>query len=117
MTSNNAEWDRGWFHLRNDGDSLPPYIGKVMDHRPFPWGSGVSDPARRVKLAPYLRVLKTLTDAGLTAAAVLAQCHQRRVVPLMERALPIYGMAEGANPDALVRSRLLAEPLAPIYAA
>jgi hypothetical protein len=24
MTSNNAEWERGWFYLRNDGASLPP---------------------------------------------------------------------------------------------
>jgi hypothetical protein len=24
MTSNNAEWERGWFHLRNDGAALPP---------------------------------------------------------------------------------------------
>jgi hypothetical protein len=35
----------------------------------------------------------------------------------MERALPIYEMAEGAEPDALARSRLVAEPLAPSYAA
>jgi hypothetical protein len=31
----------------------------------------------------------------------------------MERALPIYKMAEGTDPDALARSWLLAEPLAP----
>jgi hypothetical protein len=24
MTSNNAEWERGLFYLRNDGASLPP---------------------------------------------------------------------------------------------
>jgi hypothetical protein len=24
MTSNNAEWERGWFDLRNDGAGLPP---------------------------------------------------------------------------------------------
>jgi hypothetical protein len=24
MTSNNAEWERGWFYLRNDGPALPP---------------------------------------------------------------------------------------------
>jgi hypothetical protein len=23
MTSNNTEWERGWFHLRNDGAGLP----------------------------------------------------------------------------------------------
>jgi hypothetical protein len=24
MTSNNAEWERGWFYLRNDESGLPP---------------------------------------------------------------------------------------------
>jgi hypothetical protein len=24
MTSNNAEWERGWFYLRNDDADLPP---------------------------------------------------------------------------------------------
>jgi hypothetical protein len=24
MTSNNVEWERGWFYLRNDGVGLPP---------------------------------------------------------------------------------------------
>jgi hypothetical protein len=24
MTSNNAEWERGWFYFRNDGAGLPP---------------------------------------------------------------------------------------------
>jgi hypothetical protein len=24
MTSNNTEWERGWFYLRNDGAGLPP---------------------------------------------------------------------------------------------
>jgi hypothetical protein len=24
MTSNNVEWERGWFYLRNDGTGLPP---------------------------------------------------------------------------------------------
>jgi hypothetical protein len=24
MTSNNAEWERGWFYLRNDEPNLPP---------------------------------------------------------------------------------------------
>jgi hypothetical protein len=24
MTSNNGEWERGWFYLRNNGAGLPP---------------------------------------------------------------------------------------------
>jgi hypothetical protein len=61
----------------------------------------VSDEVRRAKLAPYMKVLKELRDAELTAVAFLAQCHRRRVIPLMERALRIYDTAEGADPDAL----------------
>jgi hypothetical protein len=34
----------------------------------------------------------------------------------MEKALHIYEMAEGADPDALARSRLLAEPFTSVYA-
>jgi hypothetical protein len=30
MTSNNAEWERGWFYLRNDESGLPPLTGKVV---------------------------------------------------------------------------------------
>jgi hypothetical protein len=117
MTTNNSEWDKAWFYLRNDGAGIPPYTGKVLDSRPYNWSFVVSDEVRRAKLAPYMKALKALRDAGLTAAVVLAQCHRRRVIPLMERALRIYEMAEGANPDALARSRLLVEPFASVYAA
>jgi hypothetical protein len=68
-------------------------------------------------IAPYMEALEALRNAGQTAAAVLAQCHRWRVISLMERALRIYEMAEGANPDALARSRLLAQPFALVYAA
>ena len=34
MTSNNAEWERGWFYLRNDSVGLPPYTGKVLMGKP-----------------------------------------------------------------------------------
>jgi hypothetical protein len=28
MTSNNTEWERGWFYLRNDGPDLPPTLAR-----------------------------------------------------------------------------------------
>jgi hypothetical protein len=28
MTSNNAEWERGWFYLLNDEPGLPPYMAR-----------------------------------------------------------------------------------------
>jgi hypothetical protein len=49
--------------------------------------------------------------------AVITQIHWRRVISLMERALPIYEMEEGAEPDVLARSRLVAEPFPLAYAA
>jgi hypothetical protein len=30
MSSNNVDWEKGWFYLCNDGVGLPPYIGKVL---------------------------------------------------------------------------------------
>jgi hypothetical protein len=33
MTSNNAEWERGWFYLRNDEPGLPPWTGKVVKEK------------------------------------------------------------------------------------
>jgi hypothetical protein len=30
MTSNNAEWEQGWFYLYNEGASIPPYTSKVL---------------------------------------------------------------------------------------
>ena len=35
-------------------------------------------------------MLKHLEDKGLTAAAIIANFHLRRVLPLMERKLAIY---------------------------
>jgi hypothetical protein len=33
MTSNNAEWEWGWFYLRNDEPGLPPWTSKVVRER------------------------------------------------------------------------------------
>jgi hypothetical protein len=52
-------------------------------------------------------VLKSLADAGLGAASVLANLHHRRIVPLMEREICIYEMSEMANPVSLARSWLV----------
>jgi hypothetical protein len=37
MTSNNAEWERGWFYLRNDEPVLPPWTGKVVREKADSW--------------------------------------------------------------------------------
>jgi hypothetical protein len=61
--------------------------------------------------------LKSLADAGLGAASVLANLHHRRIIPLMERELRIYEMSEAVNPVSLARSRWLHDRFPQEYAA
>jgi hypothetical protein len=68
-------------------------------------------------LDSLLTALRDLARRGLTAAAVLAFLHHRRVVPQMERPLRIFEMTETADPVALARSRMLPSPLLREYAA
>jgi hypothetical protein len=98
MTSNNAEWERGWFYLHNDEPGIPPFTGKVLMEKADSWWHG---------LESALLALKSLADAGLGAAWVLASLQHWRIVPLMERELRIYEMSETANPVLLARSRFL----------
>jgi hypothetical protein len=107
MTSNNAEWKRGWFYLRNDGAGLPSYSGKVLKERADSWHHEVSPPSHQTRLDSLLAALKDLADGGLTAGCVLANLHHRRIVLLMERPLRIFEMHEDAYPVALAQSRLL----------
>jgi hypothetical protein len=106
MTSNNTEWEWGWFYLRNDEPGLSPWTGKVVREKADSWRHGVSPSSRRDRLDSALKVLKALADAGLTTTSVLANLHHRRIVPLMERRLCIFEMEETADPVALAQSRL-----------
>jgi hypothetical protein len=101
MTSNNAEWERGWFYLRNDGASLSAYSCKVLTERADSWHHGVSPPSHQARLDSLLAALKALADEGLTAGCVLVNFHHRRIVPLMERPLRIFEKHEEADPVAL----------------
>jgi hypothetical protein len=58
MTSNNAEWEKGWFYLRNDGAGLPPYTGKVLREKPNPWVHSVSPPSRQRRLESFTDALR-----------------------------------------------------------
>jgi hypothetical protein len=89
MTSNNAEWERGWFYLHNDEPGLPPFTGKVLKEKADSWWHGLSPSSRQDRLESALLALKSLVDAGLGAASVLANLHHRRIVPLMGRELAI----------------------------
>jgi hypothetical protein len=107
MTSNNSEWERGWFYLHNDGAGLPPYSGKVLKDKADSWHHGVSPPSHQTRLDSLLAALKDLADGGLTAGCVLANLHHQRIVPLMERPLRIFEMHEDVDPVALAQSQLL----------
>jgi hypothetical protein len=107
MTSNNSEWERRWFYLRNDDASLPDYSGKVPKEKADSWHHGVSPPSHQTRLDSLLDALKDLADGGLMAGCVLANLRHRRIVPLMERPLRIFEMHEDADPIALAESRLL----------
>jgi hypothetical protein len=93
MTSNNSEWERGWFYLRNDGTGLPSYSGKFLKDKADSWHHGVSPPSHRTRLDSLVASLKDLADGVLTAGCVLANLHHRRIVPLMERPLRIFEMS------------------------
>jgi hypothetical protein len=117
MTSNNVEWERGWFYLHNDEPSLPPWTGKVVREKANSWWRGVSPSSRQDQLDSALKALKDLADVGLTAASVLANLHRRRIIPLMEKRLRVFEMEETADPVALAQSRLLPDLLPQEYAA
>jgi hypothetical protein len=116
MTSNNAEWEQGWFYLRNNEPGLPPYTGKVLQEKADSWWHGVSPFSCQDQLESALLALKDLADAGVGAASVLANLHHQRIVPLMERWLRIFEMGDTTDPMALAQSRLLLDPLPQEYA-
>jgi hypothetical protein len=82
MTSNNANWERGWFYFCNSSVGLPPYTGKVLRERAISWHHGVSPPSHQARLDSLLAMLKDLADRGLTVGCVLANLHHRRIVPV-----------------------------------
>ena len=96
MTTNNAGWTLVWFYLRNFGNKLPAFTNKVLRERPAKdWV--VSPPAHQARLEVLTEALVHLARKGLTAAAVIANFHRQRVIPLMERVLPIFKLTPGAR--------------------
>jgi hypothetical protein len=47
MTSNNANWERGWFYLRNDEPGLPPTLSWCSGRGPPPGTTGCPRPSTR----------------------------------------------------------------------
>ena len=57
----------------------------------------MSPPAQQTRLEGLTDALARLARKGLTAAAVIANFHRQRVIPLVERALPIYQLTPGSQ--------------------
>ena len=54
-------------------------------------------PERQARLRVFIDALQYLAKKELTAAAVIANFHRQRVIPLVERALPIFQLTPGSR--------------------
>jgi hypothetical protein len=63
---------------------------------------------RQKNLQPLLKALEELRKGGLTTAGVVAAIHRRRVLPLMERRLPLWEVTPEADLEGL---RMSSDPL------
>ena len=82
--------------------------------KPDAWGYEVSPPECQARLKVYTDALQHLADKGLTAAIVIANFNRWRVLPLMERELPLFRMTEEAPSEG---TWMMAEPLSDEVAA
>ena len=67
----------------------------MLQERPEKWDWEVSPPAHQAKLKVLTDALERLDQRGLTVAAVIANFHRQRVIPLMERVLLIFKLTPG----------------------
>jgi hypothetical protein len=103
LASSNKGWQHRWFYLRNDDGRLPSFSQRVVTAAGDTWRYGA--PRERQKnLQPLLKALEELRKGGLTAACVVAAIHRRRVLPLVERRLPLWEMTPGVDSEGLQMS-------------
>ena len=69
----------------------------MLRERPEKWDWGVSPPTHQAWLEVLTNALRHLARKGLMAAAVIANFHRQRVIPLVERALPIFQLTPGSQ--------------------
>ena len=93
----NAGWSRGWFYLHNFSSKLSALTNRVLRERPEKWDWGVLPPAHQARLKVLTDALEHLDRRGLTVAAIIVNFHRQRVIPLMERVLPIFKLTPGAQ--------------------
>ena len=90
--------------MHNFGNRLLAFTNKVLRERPEKWDWGVSRPAHQTRLEVLTEVLRHLARKGLTAAAVIANFHRQRVIPLTERSLPIFDLTPKRGLEDVVRA-------------
>src|SRR4029079_13645296 len=94
--------------------TLPAFTNKVLRERPPKWDWGVSPPAQQARLQGLTDAPARLARKGLTAAAVIANFQRQRVIPLVERALPIFELTPGSKVEgSRTSSKLLSHTNAP----
>ena len=70
-------------------------------------GLGVAPPAHQARLEVLTEALRHLPMKGLTAAAVIANFHRQRVIPLTERSLPIFDLTPEARASGRIQVELI----------
>jgi hypothetical protein len=86
---------------------LPPFSQRVVTVAADAWRYGTPH-NRQKNLEPLLKALEALRKGGLIAVGVIAAIHRRRVLPLVERWLPLWEMTPEAD---LEGSRMSSDPL------
>jgi hypothetical protein len=82
--------------LRNDGDQLPRFSGRVLMSCEENWTYGVIE-EDKLELQPLLDTLRRLRQRGLTTGMVAAVFHRWRVLPLTQRRLRLDEMTPKAS--------------------
>ena len=67
-------------------------------------------PKQQARLEVFTNALQYLAKKELTAAAVIANFHRQRVIPLMERRLPIFEL----TPEAAAEGSRMSSVLLPL---
>ena len=70
----------------------------------------MSPPKQQARIEVFTDALQHLVKNGLTAVAVIVNFHRQRVIPLMERRLPIFKL----TPEAAAEGSRMSSVLLPL---
>ncbi|KAL6644063.1 hypothetical protein ACP70R_018829 [Stipagrostis hirtigluma subsp. patula] len=102
LTESNQGWHGDWFYLKNSVPAgFPEFNFVLFEDRPESWWWGCAQEDAK-KLGGHFAAFKTLREAGVSAATVLAAYHARGVALLMSRSLPLWCMTDSSEPAGTV---------------